>query len=133
MKQSVSTENYIKAILLLQVRQGEVRSVDVARELGVSKPSVSVAVKKLQGEGLAGKDENGGLFLTESGQAYAAAVLERHTVIETLLVFALGVDAKTAHEDACRMEHLVSPETFTKMKEKYEKAIPAAGPAIPFA
>ena len=112
-----SLENYLKTIFILQRKQGYVRSIDVARELGFSKPSVSVAMKKLRGEGLVNMDGDKNITLTEEGQNYAASVLERHAVIEKFLTDTLNVDKETAHKDSCRMEHLISTETLTKIKE----------------
>lgn len=123
MKVRESTETYLKTILILQKKLGKVRSVDVANELGVSKPSVSNAVKKLCNEGLAIMDLDRNLVLTEDGLKYAALIFERHVVIEKFLTDILGIGEENAHNDACRLEHLVSPETFDKIKEIYgEKA-----------
>jgi len=112
-----SAENYLKTILILQKQLGEVRSVDVANELGVSKPSVSYAIKKLRSEGFVIMDGNHNLILTENGQKYAAFILDRHTVIEMYLVEILHIDEKTAHKDSCRLEHSISTETFNRIKE----------------
>ena len=117
-----SAENYLKTILTLQKRFGEVRSIDVANELNVSKPSVSNAVKKLRAEGLLDMNENRSLVLTSTGYEYAISVFERHVVIEKVLTEVLGIDEKTAHTDSCRLEHLVSRETFIKIKELYERS-----------
>ena len=116
-----SLENYLKTIFMLQKRQGQVRSIDVARELGFSKPSVSVAIKKLRGEGLVSMDDDKSIFLTEEGENYAVSVLERHIVIEKFLTDILNIDSETAHKDSCRMEHLISAETFMKIKESNEE------------
>ena len=117
-----SAENYLKTILAVQKRFGEVRSIDVAKELNVSKPSVSNAVKKLRAEGLLDMNENRSLVLTSAGYEYAISVFERHVVIEKVLTEVLGIDEKTAHTDSCRLEHLVSRETFIKIKELYERS-----------
>ena len=117
-----SAENYLKTILTLQKRFSEVRSIDVANELNVSKPSVSNAVKKLRAEGLVDMNENHSLVLTSTGYEYAISVFERHIVIEKVLTEVLGIDEKTAHTDSCRLEHLVSRETFIKIKELYERS-----------
>ncbi|MBE6083275.1 MULTISPECIES: metal-dependent transcriptional regulator [Tissierellales] len=116
-----SAENYLKTLLILQKKLGEVRSIDVANELGISKPSVSVAMKKLRKEGFVNMDANHNLILTEDGVNYANSILERHAVIERYLIEILNVDEKIAHRDSCRMEHLVSEETFTKIKESYAR------------
>ena len=112
-----SAENYLKTIFLLQKRLGEVRSVDVAKELGVSKPSVSNAVKKLRQEGLVVMDENRRLVLTEDGVVYAASIFERNKVLEIFLKDILGTDEANAHIESCRMEHLISEETYNKLRE----------------
>ena len=115
-----SAENYLKAIYILHERLGEVHSVDVAKELGVSKPSVSIAVKKLRDEGLVSIDGKHNLVLTKDGLAYAASVFERHVVLERFLTDFLDVDVETAHNDSCRLEHTVSTKTFYKIKKIYD-------------
>lgn len=122
-KSRESIETYLKAILLLHQKGGCIRSVDVANELGVSKPSVSAAVKKLCSEGLLVVDKEHNLILTEAGLNYAVSIFERHVVIESFLTDILNVGKENAHKDACRFEHFVSPETFNKMKEINCKAI----------
>ena len=112
-----SAENYLKTILILHKKYGEVRSIDVANELGVSKPSVSIAMKKLRNEGLVSMDENRNLVLTEAGLEYATAIFERHEVLEKFLTDVLNVDEETAHNDSCRLEHLVSAETLNRVRE----------------
>jgi len=117
MKNRESAETYLKTILLLRRKLGYVRSIDVANELGVSKPSVSNAVKKLRNEGLVNMDDSRFLILTDEGQKYAKSIFERHVVIENFLTDILNVDEEIAHKDACRLEHIVSPETVDKIKE----------------
>ena len=107
-------EDYLKAILLLQRRNGSVRSLDIVRLLGVSKPSVSVAVKLLREGGFLSMDEDKHIQLTDIGRETAEAVFEKHRVLLDCLI-ALGVDPDTADKDACRMEHIVSPETIDRM------------------
>ena len=121
MKVRESTENYLKAILILQEKLGDVRSVDVATELGVSKPSVSIAVKKLRNEGFVEIDEKHNLVLTKDGLEYATSIFERHVVLEKFLTCVLDIDAKTAHNDSCRLEHVISGETLNKFKELYDE------------
>jgi Mn-dependent transcriptional regulator len=121
-----SLENYLKTIFILQKKQGQVRSIDIVRELDFSKPSVSVAIKKLRGEGLVNMDDDKSISLTEKGENYAVFVLERHAVIEKFLTDILNVDKETAHKDSCRIEHLISTETFTKIKESNEEIAKAA-------
>ncbi len=115
MKIQESAENYLETILILSQKKPSVRSIDIATELGFSKPSVSVAMKNLRNNDLITVDEDGHIHLTPSGLAIAAKIYERHTVISKLLV-KLGVDEKTAIEDACRMEHVISSESFEAIK-----------------
>lgn len=112
-----STETYLKTILILQKKLGNVRSVDVANELNISKPSVSNAVKKLCNEGFVLMDLNRNLLLTPDGFKYAAFVFECHQVIEKFLTDILGIDEEAAHRDACRLEHFISSETSRKLEE----------------
>ena len=120
MKIQESAENYLETILILHNRKGYVRSTDIATELGFSKPSVSVAMKDFRTNEYIVMDENGFMSLTEKAMSIASAVYEKHTVLSRWLV-SLGVDPKTAAEDACRMEHVISQESFTKLKEHAEK------------
>ena len=106
-----SAENYLEAILVLQKRQGEVHAVDIANHLNFSKPSVSVAMKNLRDKGYIATDEHGHITLLESGRAIAERIHLRHTQISGWLV-SLGVDEKTASEDACRMEHVISDASY---------------------
>lgn len=117
MKIQASREDYLEAILVLSEKQDFVRSVDVANHLGYSKPSVSVAVSNLKAALLVTVDGAGGLHLTEAGQALAEQVYERHRLLTKYLI-GLGVDPDTAAEDACRMEHVISQQTFEKLKER---------------
>lgn len=114
-----ATETYLKTIFLLEQNLTEVRSIDVANELGVSKPSVSVTVKKLCKEGFLTMGGNRRLVLTESGQKYAASIFERHVIIENYLTDILDVEKKIAHQDACRLEFFLSDETVSKIKEVF--------------
>ena len=113
-----SSENYLESILMLAMSQKVVRSVDIANMLGFSKPSVSVAMKHLREEGMITVDANGYIELTETGMAAAKSTYEKHVVITNMLV-RLGVSAYTAGQDACRIEHVLSPETFEKLKAHY--------------
>jgi Mn-dependent DtxR family transcriptional regulator len=112
-----SGENYLETILILKERLGCVRAIDVANELDFSKPSVSRAIGILKDEGLLTVGDGGYLELTKAGQAKANAVYDRHLVIADFLV-SLGVDKKIAADDACRIEHILSEESFEKMKER---------------
>jgi len=116
-----SGENYLETILVLKERNGKVRSVDVAAELDYSKPSISRAIGILKKEGLVAVDENGFLELTEAGRARAAAVFDRHKIIAGYLLSILGVDETTAQEDACRIEHVLSENSFQRMKERLDE------------
>lgn len=111
-----SAENYLEAILMIKNKKGNVRSIDVATHLGVSKPSVSVAMKNFREEGFITVDDDGNLNLTESGLSVAEKMYERHEIIARALM-SLGVDSDTAYEDSCKIEHVVSDSTFDKIKE----------------
>jgi Mn-dependent DtxR family transcriptional regulator len=111
-----SAENYLETILMLGQNGQPVRSIDIVNELGFSKPSVSVAMKKLRENGFIKVDTDGYITLTESGSEIAERIYERHTIISDILI-RLGVDKETAVNDACRIEHVISPETFQKLKE----------------
>lgn len=110
-----SAENYLEAILVLMQKNGQVRSIDVAHYTGFSKPSISRAVGLLRDNGYVSIDQNGLLGLTEAGLKIAETIYERHTLLTAFLT-ALGVDHEIAAEDACRIEHVLSPETFEKLK-----------------
>ena len=122
MKIQESAENYLETILMLQQRKGSVRSIDIANELDFSKPSVSVAMKNLRLNGYIEMDPSGEIRLLEPGLEIARRVLEKHTLITKFLV-ALGVSPETAAEDACRMEHVISNESFEAMRRHAEKYI----------
>ena len=110
-----SGEMYLETIYVLSQQSGSVRSIDVAEEMGYSKPSVSRAVGLLKKEGLLLMDETGSLRLTEAGEEKAKRIYERHTVLSRLLMN-LGVDEATATEDACRIEHYISDRSFEAIK-----------------
>ena len=109
-----SAENYLETILVLQNRLGEVRSVDIVNELEFTRPSVSVAMKKLRESGHIRMDGEGYITLTESGMLTARRMLERHTLLTGFLT-QLGVDKETAAKDACRIEHVISEQSFEKI------------------
>ena len=119
MKLYASGEDYLETILILHRKMGMVRSVDVARHMGVSKPSVCHAVAVLQEGGFLAMDEDHFLHLTEVGKEIAGKIYERHRFFTDRLIEA-GVDPKTAEADACRIEHVISDETFHRLKEKYQ-------------
>jgi len=114
-KSDESMEDYLETILLLQKKNGRVRSVDIAAELGFTKASVSVAMKGLREKELISMAETGYISLTDEGLAKAQNVLERHTLLSDWLI-RLGVSEETAREDACRIEHDISEETFQALK-----------------
>ena len=114
-----SAENYLETILILKERNGTVRSVDIAAEMGFSKPSVSVAMKNLREQECIIMGADGLITLTEKGQKIAEGVYERHTLFTQWLV-SLGVDAATAAQDACRIEHVLSKEAFEAIKRHVE-------------
>lgn len=115
-----SAENYLETILMLRHRLGTVRSIDIATELGFSKPSVSVFMKNLRENGYVTVDKEGSIELTEKGAAIAEKMVERHEML-TKILMALGVDEKTARHDACKIEHDLSDESFACLKAHYLK------------
>lgn len=116
MKIQESAENYLETILILSNTNPYVRSIDIVNEMGFSKPSVSIAMKKLRENGYISMNEKGYITLEEPGREIAEKIYERHTVLSKLLE-TLGVDPKVAAEDACRMEHVISEETFDRIKD----------------
>ena len=115
-----SGENYLETIHMLNKKYGYVRSIDVATELSVTKPSVSVAMKKLREDGFITTDTSGGISLTEKGLLVAERMYERHKLIAEALI-ALGVSEETAYEDSCKIEHHISEESFEKLKNHLDK------------
>ncbi len=115
MKIQESAENYLEAILVIGKRKGFVRSIDVANELSVSKPSVSVAMKSFKSEGYITVSDSGEITLTEKGRSIAEQVYERHNVIAGALM-ALGVSEENAYADSCKIEHVISQESFERLK-----------------
>lgn len=116
MKIHESAENYLETILMIKNKKGVVRSVDIANELDFSKPSVSVAMKNLRENGFIDVDANGYISLLDEGQTIAEKMYERHTTLSNWLI-SLGVPEKIAVEDACRIEHIISVETFEAIKK----------------
>ena len=116
MKIHASGEDYLEAILILKKKSGMVRSVDLARHMGFSKPSISHAVGVLKDGGFVTVDREGYLHLTETGKEIAVKIYERHCVFTSGLIN-LGVDPEQAEQDACQMEHVVSDESFQKLRE----------------
>ena len=119
MKIHASGEDYLEAVLILQKKQGMVRSIDLARHMGFSKPSISHAVGILKNGGFLTVDEDGFLHLTAIGREVAEKIYERHLFFTEQLV-AAGVDLETAEQEACRMEHAIGDTSFRKLKEKIQ-------------
>lgn len=115
-----SGEDYLEAILILQRQMAQVRSIDVAQYLDVSKPSVCAALKKLENEGCLTKDGRFYIHLTEEGEKIASNVYERHCYFKKALIQA-GVEPEIAEHEACQMEHAISPESFDKLKNHKKK------------
>ena len=109
-----SLEDYLETILMLHKSRGQVRSIDIANEMNFTKPSVSIAMKNLREKGYITMADNGYITLTESGKKRAESVLERHTILADLLI-SIGVNEETAREDACKVEHDLSQETFERI------------------
>ena len=116
-----SAENYLETLLILHNRLGMVRSIDIATELGFSKPSVSVFMKNLRENGYILVDKDGYITLTDTGRAIADKIYERHQMIAEILM-ALGVDEETAYRDSCKIEHDISDKSFECMKQHYLNA-----------
>jgi len=111
-----SSENYLETILMLSGDGNPIRSIDIVNHLDYAKPSVSVAMKKLRSNGYIRMDADGYITLTENGRRIAESMYERHTLISDWLIF-IGVDREIAVSDACRMEHVISEETFEAIKK----------------
>lgn len=118
MKIQESSEDYLETILVLSQSKERVRSIDIVKHMRLSKPSVSVAMKKLRENGYINMDSDGYITLTEKGDKIAEKIYERHEFISEWLED-LGVNRETAMADACRIEHVLSDETFSAIKQKY--------------
>ncbi len=116
MRKNESAENYLETILMLKNKNGAVRSIDIVRQMEFSKPSVSHAMSLLRQKGQITMDKEGWIELTDSGREIAEKIYERHCLLTQWLT-RLGVSPEVAAEDACRLEHDLSEETFQKMKE----------------
>ena len=114
-----SSEDYLEAMLMLKEKHGFVRSVDIAAQLGVTKPSVSYATKRLRESGYITMDKEGLITLTDAGMEIASRIYERHKLLTQLLI-RLGVSPETAREDACKIEHDLSVETFDAIRRHAE-------------
>lgn len=110
-----SAEDYLETILMLSRKKPMIRSIDIVNELGFSKPSISIAMKNLRENGYISMDHDGYITLEPSGRHIAETIYERHTLLTELLIL-LGVSPETAAEDACRIEHVISPESFNAIK-----------------
>ena len=115
-----SSEDYREAMLMMQERHGYRRSIDIAAELGVTKPSVSYATKRLRENGYITMDREGLITLTDKGMAIASRIYERHKLL-TCFLERIGVSAQTARADACKLEHDISDETFEAMRRHAEQ------------
>ncbi|MBR5425865.1 MAG: metal-dependent transcriptional regulator [Clostridiales bacterium] len=116
-----SGEDYLETILILKKRNGNVRSIDIAREMDLSKPSVSRAMGILRNKGFITVGEDGEIILTDDGKKIAKSIYERHRILTEALVM-LGVDEETAAADACRIEHDISDKSFNKIKKHVKDA-----------
>ena len=123
MKIHQSAEDYLEKILMIRERKGEVHSIDIANELGFSKPSVSVAMKNLRQAGYISMDGNGAITLEPPGYEIASRIYQRHKLLTRILA-ALGVDEETAAQDACKIAHDLSPETFEQLRAYAEAHLP---------
>jgi len=115
-KNNQSAEDYLECIMMLQERLGNVRSIDVASELGVTKPSVSVAMKKLREQEMILFEENGFILFTDEGRKLAKKVYDKHKILTKALI-AIGVKEKTAAQEACLIEHVISDSTYKCIKD----------------
>lgn len=122
MHSNESSENYLETILVLSKKLPVVRSVDIANELGYKKSSVSIAMKNLREKEYIDVSEAGFISLTNSGKKIADMIYERHELLSECLV-KLGVSVEIANEDACKIEHVISPESFEAIKKYYQKLI----------
>ena len=120
---SESSEDYLESILMLKEELGKVRSIDIVYKLGYSKPSISIAMKKLREKGLVNMDRDGYISLTEEGLAVARSTYNRHKIL-TAYFSSLGVTPQTAEEDACKIEHDISEETFRCIRAQLQKDTP---------
>lgn len=116
MKIYESAEDYLEMILVLKRKKGAVHSIDIAREMNFSKPSVSIAMKKLKEDELITINKNREIDLTPEGRRIAETIYERHIVISNILI-GIGVDETTAVKEACRIEHVISQDSFEKLKK----------------
>ena len=114
-----SAEDYLETILVLYERNGQVRSIDIVNEMNFSKPSISIAMKKLRENGYIRMDVNGLITLTDAGRNIAERIYSRHKLLTKVLV-AIGIDEKKASSEACKIEHDIDDETYEKIRAFYE-------------
>lgn len=119
MRDNESAENYLETILILSKKLPYVRSIDVANELGFKKSSVSIAMKHLREKEHITVSDSGYIYLTDAGKEIAEMIYERHEFLTEFLT-SLGVSPEIASKDACRIEHVISPESFEAMKKKFK-------------
>ena len=115
-----SAEDYLETILILFERNGQVRSIDIVNEMNFSKPSISIAMKKLRENGFIRMDVNGLITLTDAGREIAERIYSRHKLLTRVLV-AIGIDEKKAADEACKIEHDIDDETYEKIGDFYKK------------
>lgn len=115
-----SNEDYLEAILILKIKNGKVRSVDISKHLNVSKPGVNKAMNILKESGLIEKDYYGDVYLTAKGEEIAKRIYKKHTTIKEFLLY-LGVDEETSDIDCCKIEHVISEKTFKAIKDFLKK------------
>lgn len=120
MKRLESQEDYLEKILQISQKKQSVRAIDIAREMSFSKPSVSIAMNKLKEQGYIDVNDKGEISLTSSGLAIAEKTLEKHIILTKMLMY-LGVDEKTAMDDACKMEHDISDTTWAAVKKHWDQ------------
>lgn len=113
-----TTEDYLEAMLMMKEKHGYIRSIDIAAQLGVTKPSVSYATKRLRENGYITMSRDGLITLTDKGSAIAESMYERHKLLTAMLI-GLGVDPETAREDACKLEHDLSQKSFEAIREHF--------------
>ncbi len=115
-----SGEDYLETILMLENRMGYVRAIDIATEMGYSKPTISIAMRRLRESGYIDVDQRRDIHLTPTGREVAERIYERHILLTDMLM-SIGVDRETATHEACKIEHDISADTFSKIRDLYEK------------
>jgi Mn-dependent DtxR family transcriptional regulator len=115
-----AVENYLETILILSKKQPDIHAIDICSYLGYSRPTVSIVLKKMKDDGLVHVDADNHITLTSAGKKVAENIYERHTILSDFFVY-LGVQRDVATEDACKMEHDISDETFELLKKHYQK------------